>query len=199
MLCSSGWVHSDHLIQFEGRPDFPPVDQGQHGLDALYRLYECSEGWIFVAAPFDRDWQRLKVALGEAFDLSDASMDDRWSRLQGDADLVVSLSEVFALKPAAYWVEVLRRGGVSAAIADGPSFAEFIVSEGLVDSGVHPEIGEFFRVRPHVRFPDSANRVGDPCLAGEHTIALLKEREYGNDKIGELRTSGAVLALEDVL
>src|SRR5205814_6782756 len=49
MISTAGYVHSgDLVISAAGPPQVVP-DGGQHGLHALYRLYQCGAGWLFLA------------------------------------------------------------------------------------------------------------------------------------------------------
>ena len=56
MLCSAGWVHSNRLTKYGDGPIQPPVDSEQRGLHALYRLYACAKGWLFLAVLQEREW-----------------------------------------------------------------------------------------------------------------------------------------------
>ena len=42
----------------------PRLDQGLHGIDACYRLYETQDGWIQIAAVKESEWVALCGALG---------------------------------------------------------------------------------------------------------------------------------------
>ena len=44
MLCTTGYVHSGDLVLYPDRPPRRLPDKGQHGPEALYRLYPCHEG-----------------------------------------------------------------------------------------------------------------------------------------------------------
>ena len=64
-MASNAYALSEHFIDYPGRPPRAMPDAGVHGLHALYRLYQTEDGWIFVAAPDDRDFARLCEALGQ--------------------------------------------------------------------------------------------------------------------------------------
>ena len=49
MLCSNMYANSDELIDYGDRPEPPRVDRDLLGLGPLYRLYEATEGWVFLA------------------------------------------------------------------------------------------------------------------------------------------------------
>ena len=40
------------------------MDQGLHGIDACYRLYETQDGWIQIAAVKESEWIALCSVLG---------------------------------------------------------------------------------------------------------------------------------------
>ena len=46
------------LVDGEALPR-PRLDQGLHGIDACYRLYETQDGWIQIAAVKEREWVAL--------------------------------------------------------------------------------------------------------------------------------------------
>ncbi len=48
---------------YQGRPPLTRVDDEFRGLGPLYRLYRAADGWVFLAAPAERDWPALVTAL----------------------------------------------------------------------------------------------------------------------------------------
>jgi crotonobetainyl-CoA:carnitine CoA-transferase CaiB-like acyl-CoA transferase len=64
MLSTMTHVLSDDTIEYEGRRAAPTLDLGLQGFGPLDRLYEASDGWIFLAAPCDRTGQRLQGPSG---------------------------------------------------------------------------------------------------------------------------------------
>ena len=51
------------LVDGEAIPR-PRLDQGLHGIDACYRLYETQDGWIQIAAVKESEWIALCGVLG---------------------------------------------------------------------------------------------------------------------------------------
>ena len=64
MIGSNAYVNADHFFDYEGRPPRPVIDADGYGTSALFRLYETSDGWVFLACPFEDEWPRLCSALG---------------------------------------------------------------------------------------------------------------------------------------
>ncbi len=64
MMNSNVTCNSDDALIYEGKPPRQVPGKDQLGLEARYRLYECAEGWVFLAARFDAEFALLCQALG---------------------------------------------------------------------------------------------------------------------------------------
>src|SRR5207247_11468155 len=73
MIGASAFLNSDENVVYEGKPgaDGCRPDPGLFGLNARYRLYPARAGWVFLAAPHEREWRRLCAALGRPAWLED--------------------------------------------------------------------------------------------------------------------------------
>jgi crotonobetainyl-CoA:carnitine CoA-transferase CaiB-like acyl-CoA transferase len=194
MLTSAGYVHSDAVTKYAGRPARLIPDGRQHGPSALYRLYECQDGWLFLAAPRDQDWARLAGLLGESLggDAA-AAFADRRSRRERDAELVTALSGIFATKSNVEWENTLGAIGVAAVRADDATFEEFLVNEKFVRPMRHADFGDYWGLFPRVRFPGADPRLGDPCGLGEHSRSLLTEFGFSGQEQQQMFDSGLVV------
>jgi crotonobetainyl-CoA:carnitine CoA-transferase CaiB-like acyl-CoA transferase len=193
MLTSSGYVHSNDLVRYPGRPERLIPDHQQHGLHALYRLYRCADGWIFVGAVQEKEWVRLAKVLGRKEWLTDRRFSEGQARLQHDADLAGLCERLFAEGWALDWVRQLQAGGVPAALAGERTFEEFLAGEGLLQPEDHPVFGAYWRLPAKVRFTESGNRLAPASAAGEHTRAILEELGYTEAQQGVLESDGVVL------
>ena len=112
MMVSNAYALSEHFIDYPGRPRRVLPDAGLHGLHALYRLYQARDGWIFVAAPSDRDFARLCEALGQPRLLQDGRFSTSEVRADHDAELARELEAVFAQRRADTWErDLVARAG----------------------------------------------------------------------------------------
>ena len=195
MLTSSGYVHSDMVVQYAGRPDVLVPDKGQHGLHALYRLYPCADGWIFVAAVQQKEWLALASAVGHPEWLSDDRYATRESRLDNDRSLADALVQIFGTQSATEWQEHLLAQGVPATRADEQTFEEFLVANIPHRPMTHPDFGDYWRRPPAIRIDvcEPVNVSGAPRL-GEHTLALLAELGYDEEERRSLVDNGVVKA-----
>ena len=72
MIGGNALAYADDFLRYTGKPPLPTPDEENHGLSAQYRLYRAESGWVFLAVPGQRDWQRLVDALDHPPALTDA-------------------------------------------------------------------------------------------------------------------------------
>ena len=79
------------------RPEPPTPDHELRGLGARYRIYDATDGWVFLAAPCEHEWEPLVAALAPYVDLAgDGRFANESDRCRNDADLADVLAVVFA-------------------------------------------------------------------------------------------------------
>lgn len=201
MLATATHAMIEHVIDYANRPPSPTADRELHGFSALYRLYEAADGWIFLAAPADRDWLDLVAATteltGEAGLGADARFSSAQARRENDAALASALETIFRTRTAADWESLLTSAGIGcvAVAAANPEIllltdpalaAEYTVT------AVSPIFDEHPRHAPYVRFSRSLTQAGGSCSLGEHTGALLHEIGYDDESIADLTKRGIV-------
>ncbi|MGX7679265.1 CaiB/BaiF CoA transferase family protein [Jatrophihabitans sp. DSM 45814] len=202
MLSTATHALSEQMVRFDGRPAAPTADAELYGIGALYRLYEAADGWVFLAAPSQREWSRLASALAVDFPIAeDPRFIDAAARTQNEADLISTLEKIFQTLPASTWesrltavdvacVEVMR-GPVEAHFLDPGSLGDL---SGFVTTCKHAVLDEIPRLAPLVRFSRSNTVAGNPCAIGEHTVPILEWLGYSADRIETLQSSKAVVA-----
>jgi crotonobetainyl-CoA:carnitine CoA-transferase CaiB-like acyl-CoA transferase len=197
MLTATGYVHSDMVVQYEGRPAARIQDAGQHGFDALYRLYQCASGWIFLAAVQQGEWETLAAAVGHDDWLTDERFATAAARAEHDDELTDELSEIFATESADLWQTQLLDRGVPATRADEQTFEEFVVANVPHEPMTHPAFGDYWRRPPGIRFSgcEPVRPSGAPSL-GEHTRSVLAELGFTDDEAQDLIAGGAVKAAD---
>jgi crotonobetainyl-CoA:carnitine CoA-transferase CaiB-like acyl-CoA transferase len=192
MLCTTGYIHSGDLVLYEGRTPRRLPDRGQHGPEALYRLYPCQSGWIFLAARRDAEWRRLARALDRPDWLDDPRFAGRADRLRHDAELIDQLAALFQTRPADDWVRYLRAADLAVARADPHSIDEFLLEQKRLIPMEHPDFGKYWRPQLMVDFPAMPGRLAPPTGVGEYTRPLLAELGYDADEIEALFTERIV-------
>ena len=193
MLATATHALIDRTIDYPGKPAPPTVDDGGHGYHALYRMYRAAEGWVFLAAPAEKEWPELAAALSAEVSLSaDPRFATAADRRANDDALAQVLGDVFATLPARRWEERLTAAGVGCVTVseqppeillqtDEPLAAEYTAT------ATSPIFEEHRRLAPAVRFSRSGTQAGGGCLAGDHTDTLLSELGYPKEAIADLR------------
>jgi crotonobetainyl-CoA:carnitine CoA-transferase CaiB-like acyl-CoA transferase len=202
MLNTNGHCLAEDLVEYEGRTALAEVDRDILGFNALYRLYEAAEGWVFLAAPTDRDWARLADGLGPH--LGELAGDERLRLAEGrraeDAALAAALGATFKSRTARQWEIDLTAAGVACVeMAAGPSEATLWEGDDaigrrldLIVEREHPVLGPYPRMKPLVSFSRSATMAPSTPSLGQHTDAVLVELGYGPERIAELRAAGVI-------
>jgi crotonobetainyl-CoA:carnitine CoA-transferase CaiB-like acyl-CoA transferase len=198
MLATASHAGIERVIDYAGRPDAPTVDAGGHGYHALYRLYPAAEGWVFLAAPTDREFAELRTSLGEA----GAALDDERfagsaARAEHDTALAGILGALFAGAPAAEWETNLTAGGVGCVqVFEGIPEVQLQTDPALAAeytvTTVSPIFDEHLRLGPAVRFSRSATQANGGVLTGEDTDPILIGLGYDKAAIADLRARSIV-------
>jgi len=193
MMLANAWANFDDALRYAGKPSRAAVDSEGFGLHALYRLYPCASGWVFIAVRGDANFSALCAALGMA---ADARFADEKSRRANDAALAELVGAALRRADAAAWEQKLSHLGCVE--AGGPQNGEFwlpdahIRESGFVRATPHKRYGEIHRHGPLMTFSEAEMRCGPGVLAGEHVDELLAELGYDAAAIATLRAEGVV-------
>jgi crotonobetainyl-CoA:carnitine CoA-transferase CaiB-like acyl-CoA transferase len=198
MLATTTHVLTDWVVDYENAPEpMAPAHDG-NGLSALYRMYEASEGHIFLAAPQAKEWQPLVGALSDFADLVD---DERFStpggRMECDEQLAELLASVFVKESAGFWEQHLSAAGVGCVELYEGAPARLIqldpqlAAEYTVEA-VSPIFDKHLRFSPLATMSRSHTRAPGGCLAGEHTASVLREFGYDAATIASWRDAGVI-------
>ena len=202
MLLANAYTNIDNFVSYEGCPEPQRPDSGLHGLGALYRLYETSNGWVFLACGTDREWGAF-TSVAERLDLAtDPRFGDRDARRAHDAELATALAELFATRSADEWERLLTAAEVACVRADAALPGAFWYRDeharenGFIVEVEHPIWGRILRHGPLSNFSDTPAVAGPQALAGQHTSAILEELGYTPAVIESLAARRCVAARE---
>jgi len=200
MVSSLAHALSEARVEYDDRPAPPTADDDLMGFHALYRLYPCTDEWVFLAAPKPAEWTRLTGALpGGAPLAADPRFADEASRAAHDGDLAAALGEIFKSRPAADWESLLRAADVACVVANrGPVEACYMDPgelgdlSGLITQASHPMLDAIPRLKPLVRFSRAGTVAGDAGLVGQHTALVLADYGFTQTEVDALAAEGVV-------
>ena len=179
------------------RFDRPTPDPELLGLSALYRLYQCAEGWLCLAAFGAESWKALTAVMPALRD------DDRFAtaeaRRANDGALQRVLEERFSTDAAVGWFKLLDEAGVPCEVSSIEFIEglyddqELIDRELIVTRDGHPVHGRMEMFGRLVEFSDTTPPVGGPpAVPGQHSREVLREYGFADADIDRLRELHAV-------
>ena len=198
MIGSNAYVNADHFFDYEGRPPRPTQDADGFGLGALHRLYQSSDGWVFLDCPFEDEWRRMCEALDRPDLLSDPRFADPDARGANDDALISELAEEFSRKTALEWEKTMTLVDVGCVQTEDRGMYHFfsedphVEENGLRVDVEHPKFGPMWRYAPILEFSRTSSVAGPGILRGEHTIPILKELGFTESEVHEMRANKAL-------
>lgn len=146
----------------------------------VYRLYKCSDDWIFVACGNNVFWNKLCIAL-ECFDLLE---DRRFTEAPWNIpaehwnDLAEILEPIFSSNSREHWLNILRENDVPCAPAETREwFSQHpqVIHNQMLQTIEDPELGTTTQVSPPLKFSVSTSPKPKPARsAGENNSLLQK-------------------------
>ncbi|HUJ64205.1 MAG TPA: CoA transferase, partial [Acidimicrobiales bacterium] len=190
MLATTGYAMSPYLVRHGGGPEWRLPDKGQHGVRALQRLYQCSEGWVYVGCRRQPEWRALTATLERTEWSADGRFADAGSRDHHDDELTGALAATLASRSAEVWARRARAHdaplvAVSVLPKDG-----WMEQEKLLIEADHPLFGRHWRPPAKVGFERYPARLAPACAAGEHSRSILAELGYDREAIDRLAATG---------
>jgi crotonobetainyl-CoA:carnitine CoA-transferase CaiB-like acyl-CoA transferase len=192
IILSSAW-----FTRYQDKPTRPLADQGQHGVDAFHRLYEASDGWLYVVADTPEERQALCRAL-DCEDLFRDHADAPAGCHPADTPLARALSQRFAALRLDDSLTRLQAAGVPCAPAVSGHSELFLndphaIANDMVATYPHPLLGQQRVARHYIRFGHTDVLQGRPTpLLGEHTREVLQDVGFTESAIAELYAKGVV-------
>ena len=198
MLGGNALCYSDDFCRYASKPPRMPTDEDNHGLNALYRLYQVSDGWVFLAAASEREWTDLVKVLGAPELAADQRFATTEARAANDGALAVAIGRLLSPQRAADLEAQLSANGVGCAQALEAGNSAFtstdpvLLEAGLTADVDHPLFGRIRRHGPIAAFSETAPRLAPSCLRGQHTSSILAELGYTPDAVETLAREGVV-------
>jgi crotonobetainyl-CoA:carnitine CoA-transferase CaiB-like acyl-CoA transferase len=168
----------------------------------LWNHYRAQDGrWFMLAmAQVGRYWPTFREAIREATGetLPPEVMSIDWIRTHAAElmQLIARLDEIFAARPAAYWLELFRRHDLLIEVVQDYADIENDVqvqANDMLATLEHPTLGPLKIVGPAVHLSATPGRIRRPAPEfGQHTEEVLLEAGFTWEEIESLRKQGAV-------
>jgi crotonobetainyl-CoA:carnitine CoA-transferase CaiB-like acyl-CoA transferase len=198
MLNANAWTNADEYYDYPNRPPIAMPDEELHGLHALYRLYRCREGWVFLGCLFQDEWETFCHTVQREDLLADRRFATREARQANDEALSTEIAAIFAGRTAAAWEELLIKADIGCVRADealeGAFYADHphAKANALSVEVEHPYVGKYLRYGGLVEFSLTPGLYRTSSQIGQHTRPLLRELGYNDQHIEDLGRRGIV-------
>jgi crotonobetainyl-CoA:carnitine CoA-transferase CaiB-like acyl-CoA transferase len=198
MLNANAWTNADEYYDYANRPPLALPDEEIHGLHALYRLYRCREGWVFLGCLFQDEWETFCRTVQRGDLLADHRFATREARQANDEALITEIAAIFAGRTAAEWEELLIKADIGCVRADEALEGEFYADHPHAKANAlsveveHPSVGKYLRYGGLVEFSLTPGLYRTSTQIGQHTKALLREIGYDDQHIEDLGRRGIV-------
>lgn len=192
MVALMSYVASNFLVSGErparygnGHPNIVP-----------YQSFRARDMYFAFAAGNDAQWERFCQAVDRGSWAQDAKFATNAARLENREEIVTKLSELFATREAAEWMELCEEIGIAAApinALDGVFEHPQVQARGLRTEAQHATEGHVPLVASPLTVLTAPPevRLAPPTL-GQHTDEILSWLGRDDDAIADLRAEGAV-------
>ena len=198
MLQANAYANADDFFAYEGKPPRPMADYYGYGLNALYRLYEAKNGWVFLACPFQDEWETFANTVGRDDLLSDKRFATLASREKNDEALATEIKQIFNEKEPIEWEMILTSAGVSCVKAEDISPYNFFKSDShAIENNLTTEVeslrlGKFWRYSPIITFSGTSSYAGSGPLLGQQNDLILRELGYSEEEILDFKARNII-------
>jgi len=159
-----------------------------------FQNFATADGWIVVACPKQKFWERLCGAIGRPELAADDRFADFTGRDRNRDELLPILEEGFRARTSAEWLAVLTEAGVpTAAVNDvaGALADPQVQARGDVVEVEHPRLGRVRQVASPLRLSGAEAPLRRAPFRGEHTGQVLVDLcGYSRERLRALAAAG---------
>ncbi len=190
-------LSSEWFTRYQGRPDRPLADRGQHGPSPFHRLYACIDGYLYVAA----DTSAEQAAFISALALPETPPnDDAGAGHPNDTPFGIAAAAAFARLDREAASTLLKKAEVAHAPAMAPESTIFFDDPHTALNGwsvtqPHPSAGSLTAVCRYLKFNCASDKTDDiqpTPLLGQQTDTILLEAGFSDAEIVQLRADNLV-------
>lgn len=191
-------AQAGEFVRYEGRPPDPAGGPNLLGRSALYRVYQCSDGWLFLAVRTVDQAEALVRSTGGALEPHARDGAETLLRAPVEGDAASALEAFFAAQQKHETVQALAEEGVPCAPC--VTIADLFDDEHLKANDLwweteHPVNGPLRQTGRIIKWERLAMRLERPApLLGQHSREVLLAYGIEPARVEDLIQKGVVIA-----
>ncbi len=178
-------------FQYEGKPEVGRIGTAGHSAD--YRLYEASDGWLFLSCQHPAEWKRMCLAIRRE-DLIEYA--DRKTRATSDEFLNMEIGTTIAKRSVNNWIRTFRAAHVKCAANRSINLIhhdEQAKEIGLLTENQAFDLGNIKLMGLPFKFSRTPGRLDLPAPShGQHTDSVLQSMGYDQSSIIQMRDESVI-------
>ena len=187
-------VQAGEFLDYSGKQEEPRY--GSLGRNAIYRLFQAQDGWLFVGCETESHWESLCRVLDRPGLASDEQFAQAESRLKNMSALSAVLEPLFMAGTVQQWLGLLDKAGVPCTrvnyfreMFDNPQ----VLENGLVAAHESADLGPLRQLGMALKLSQTPGHLqrAAPGL-GQHNDEILAEIGYAPEQIGQLKAKGVI-------
>lgn len=197
MLDCAFYMCESNVIEHSVTGEFIKRSGNHHAWYAPYGEFAAKDGNAVIVTTTDEEWNTVCQTLGAASLAADARFATNELRVANRDQLIEELEKVTTTMGRYEIEEKLSAAGIKAAAVQ--SLMEFdnnpqTKALNAITKNNQPGVGDFTITNTPIMFSKTPVNPMNPAAGhpGEHSIEILKNLGYGQEKIDELLTSGAI-------
>lgn len=201
LALTAGLLQSPFFLDYPGFQRRELEGLGVRGYSVRSRLYQATDGWMYVHCPDEASGKRL-LELPEFVSVTanPESAETQNQLTVQDSRLAGELGKIFLQKPRRHWIDLLASVGVSAIENQTiPDFRDdsYVHQAGLIITREHPGWGRTDHLGNTARLSRTPMQPGRPApVMGAHTKEILAEAGYSDQQMTALQAAGVIVAAE---
>lgn len=177
--------------------EIPGPVGNDHPVICPYGTFQAQDGIFNVAVANQKMWDQLCKCIGKPALANDARFANNDARVSHRAELNQLLNDSFKARTRVEWTNMLIEAGIPAGpiYNVGETLSDVqVLANGLVETIMHPILGEIRQIGNPVRLESAGNRTVrlPPPLLGQHTMEILANYGFAPERIAQLQTAAVV-------